>query len=100
MNVQNVKLQLDSWMMVNKMKINRTFCLDVDVARELKKRSNQSYLVNQLVKKHLFDDLISPTIDSMSNRQIAAALHARIDDLYLKEILLVYITQGKSGKHA
>ena len=38
------------------MKINRTFCLDVDVARELKKRSNQSYLVNQLLKKHLFDD--------------------------------------------
>ena len=37
------------------MKINRTFCLDVDVARELKKRSNQSYLVNQLLKKHLFD---------------------------------------------
>jgi hypothetical protein len=36
-------------------KINRTFCLDVDVARELKKRSNQSYLVNQLLKKHLFD---------------------------------------------
>lgn len=37
------------------MKINRTFCLDVDVARELRKRSNQSYLVNQLLKKHLFD---------------------------------------------
>ena len=38
------------------MKINRTFCLDVDVAMELKKRSNQSYLVNQLLKKHLFDN--------------------------------------------
>ena len=37
------------------MKINRTFCLDVDVARELKKRSNQSYLVNKLLKKYLFD---------------------------------------------
>lgn len=82
------------------MKFNRTFCLDLDVIQELKKRSNQSFLVNRLLKKHLFDDTTSPTIDSVGSRQLAAALHARIDDDYLKEMLLVYITKTKSEKNA
>ena len=74
--------------------------MDLDVIQELKKRSNQSFLVNRLLKKHLFDDILSPTIDSMNPRQIAAALHARIDDDYLKEMLLVYITKTKSENNA
>lgn len=73
------------------MKINRTFCLDVEVARELRKRSNQSYLVNQLLKRYLFDDLHRSDISTMKNTQIAAALHARIDDETLKAVLLAYI---------
>ena len=56
--------------MVLIMKINRTFCLDVDVARELKKRSNQSYIVNQLLKQYLFDDLHRADISTMKNTQI------------------------------
>lgn len=82
------------------MKFNRTFCLDLDVIHELKKRSNQSSLVNRLLKKHLFDDVTSPTIDSVGSRQLAAALHAKIDDDYLKEMLLVYITKTKSETNA
>lgn len=77
------------------MKINRTFCLDVGVARELKKRSNQSYLVNQLLKQHLFDDMQSPRISECPPSQIAAALHARIEDETLKAALLAFISSNR-----
>ena len=77
------------------MKINRTFCLDVDVARELRKRSNQSYIVNQLLKQYLFDDLHRADISTMKNTQIAAALHARIDDETMKAVLLSFISSNR-----
>lgn len=79
------------------MKINRTFCLDVDVARELRKRSNQSYLVNQLLKKHLFDDLSAPRITECSIIQIAGALHARCEDETLKAVLLAFISSNRDA---
>lgn len=77
------------------MKINRTFCLDVDVARELRKRTNQSYLVNRLLKQYLFDDLSSPRINECSPNQIAAALHARCKDETLKAVLVAYIDANR-----
>ena len=77
------------------MKINRTFCLDVDVARELKKKSNQSYLVNKLLKQFLFDDGLHPSINMMSHSQIAAALHARVEDETLKAVLLAFISSNR-----
>jgi len=79
------------------MKINRTFCLDVEVARELKKRSNQSYLVNRLLKQYLFDDLVAPRISECSSNQIAAALHARCEDETLKAVLLAFISSNRAA---
>ena len=78
------------------MKINRTFCLDFSVAHELKKKSNQSYLVNKLLKQYLFDDNIdSPRIVDCSPSQIAAALHARCEDEILKSVLLAFIEKNR-----
>ena len=79
------------------MKINRTFCLDVDVARELKKKSNQSYLVNRLLKQYLFDNFGSPRITECSPNQIAAALHARCEDETLKAVLLAFISSNRDA---
>lgn len=79
------------------MKINRTFCLDVDVARELKKKSNQSYLVNRLLKEYLFDIDSYRDVITMTDTQIAAALHARIDDETLKTILLAFISSNRDA---
>ena len=79
------------------MKINRTFCLDVEVARELRKRSNQSYLVNQLLKRYLFDDILHPSINMMSHAQIAAALHARVEDETLKAVLVSFISSNRDA---
>ena len=79
------------------MKINRTFCLDVDVARELRKRSNQSYLVNRLLKQHLFDDLTSPRLTDCTPSQIAAALHARCKDETLKAVLVAFISSNRGA---
>ena len=79
------------------MKINRTFCLDVDVARELRKRSNQSYLVNQLLKRYLFDQGNQQLLSMMKNTQIAAALHARIEDETLKAVLLAFISSNRDA---
>jgi hypothetical protein len=80
------------------MKINRTFCLDVDVARELRKRSNQSYLVNRLLKQYLFDDLVAPKITECSTNQIAAALHGRCEDETLKAVLHAFISSNRDAK--
>ena len=79
------------------MKINRSFCLDVDVARELRKRSNQSYLVNQLLKRYLFDQGNQQLLSMMKNTQIAAALHARIEDETLKAVLLAFISSNRDA---
>jgi hypothetical protein len=79
------------------MKINRTFCLDVEIARELRKRSNQSYLVNQLLKRYLFDDILHPSINMMSHAQIAAALHARVEDETLKAVLVSFISSNRDA---
>ena len=58
------------------MKINRTFCLDVDVARELRKRSNQSYLVNHLLKRYLFDDDVTKSMQTLEESSYRDLLHA------------------------
>lgn len=79
------------------MKINRTFCLDVDVARELKKRSNQSYLVNKLLKQALFDNQLSPRLADMEINQIAAALHARVEDKTFKAVLAHFISSNRDA---
>ena len=79
------------------MKINRTFCLDFSVVHELKKKSNQSYLVNKLLKQYLFDDLQSPRISECSPNQIAAALHARCEDDTLKAVLLAFIEKNRTN---
>ena len=79
------------------MKINRTFCLDVDVARELRKRSNQSYLVNHLLKQYLFDQGIDQGILMMKTTQIAAALHARVEDETMKAVLLSFISSNRDA---
>jgi len=77
------------------MKINRTFCLDVEIAKELRKRSNQSYLVNQLLKKYFFDDGINQSISMMKTTQIAAALHARVESEFMKTMLLQFISSNR-----
>lgn len=77
------------------MKINRTFCLDVDVARELRKRSNQSYLVNQLLKRYMFDQGNQQLVSMMKTTQIAAALHARVKDETLKAVLIAFIEANR-----
>ena len=79
------------------MKINRTFSIDFSVAHELKKRSNQSYLVNKLLKQHLFDYELSPRLDDMHIKQIAAALHARCKDETLKAVLLAFISSNRDA---
>ena len=79
------------------MKINRTFCLDVDVARELRKRSNQSYLVNRLLKQALFDNDLNPRLGDMEINQIAAALHARVEDETFKAVLLHFISSNRDA---
>ena len=77
------------------MKINRTFCLDVEVARELRKRSNQSYLVNRLLKQALFDSLKYPALNEATTDQIARALHSRSDDETLKAVLKAFISSNR-----
>jgi hypothetical protein len=77
------------------MKINRTFCLDVEVARELRKRSNQSYLVNRLLKQALFDDQEELDIRTMSTRRIAAILHNKVDDEFMKTLLHRFISSNR-----
>tara|TARA_A100001201_G_scaffold110696_1_gene94663 strand:- start:813 stop:1058 length:246 start_codon:yes stop_codon:yes gene_type:complete len=77
------------------MKINRTFCLDVDVARELRKRSNQSYLVNQLLKRYMFDQGNDQLLSMMKTTQIAAALHARVQDETMKAVLASFISSNR-----
>ena len=80
------------------MKFNRTFCLDLDVIQELKKRSNQSYLVNKLLKQHLFDNNYqSPKITECSPTQIAAALHGRCEDETLKAVLVAFISSNRDA---
>ena len=79
------------------MKINRTFCLDVDVARELRKRSNQSYLVNRLLKQALFDDLEELDIRTMKPTQVAAILHNKIDDEFMKTLLHRFISSNRDA---
>ncbi len=70
------------------MKFNRTFCLDLDVIQELKKKSNQSYLVNKLLKQYLFDNEYDhPTILEASTIRIARALHERTEDSTLQAVL-------------
>ena len=76
------------------MKINRTFCLDVDVAKELKKRSNQSYLVNKLLKQYMFGDYEYPKINEASTLQIAKALRNRVEDETLKAVLTAFISSN------
>ena len=79
------------------MKINRTFCLDVDVARELRKRSNQSYFVNRLLKQALFDDLEELDIRTMRATQVAAILHNKIDDEFMKTLLHRFISSNRDA---
>ena len=79
------------------MKFNRTFCLDLDVIQELKKRSNQSYLVNKLLKKHLFDDQEELDMDAMSATTIAAILHTKIDDEFMKTLLHRFISSNRDA---
>lgn len=79
------------------MKINRTFSIDFSVAHELKKRSNQSFLVNKLLKQHLFDEMQSPRIAECTPNQIAAALHARIEDETLKAVLVAFISSNRDA---
>ena len=79
------------------MKINRTFCLDVDVARELRKRSNQSYFVNRLLKQALFDDLEDLDIRTMRATQVAAILHNKIDDEFMKTLLHRFISLNRDA---
>ena len=73
------------------MKINRTFCLDVEVARELRKRSNQSYFVNRLLKQALFDDAEELDIVAMTASRVAAILHNKVDDEFMKKLLVNFI---------
>lgn len=80
------------------MKINRTFCLDVEIAKELKKRSNQSYLVNRLLKQYLFDDEDDLNILAMPTKRIAAVLHNRVEDEFMKTLLHRFITAGDSQR--
>lgn len=80
------------------MKINRTFCLDVEVARELKKRFNQSYLVNRLLKQALFDDQEELDLDAMSASTIAAILHNKVDDEFMKTLLHRFISSNRDAK--
>ena len=79
------------------MKINRTFCLDVDVARELRKKSNQSYFVNRLLKQALFDDLEELDIRTMRATQVAAILHNKIDDEFMKTLLHQFISSNRDA---
>ena len=79
------------------MKINRTFCLDVDVARELRKKSNQSYLVNRLLKKYLFDDPQDLDIRTMKPTHVAAILHNKIDDEFMKTLLHRFISANRDA---
>ena len=79
------------------MKINRTFCLDVDVARELRKKSNQSYFVNRLLKQALFDDLEELDIRTMRATQVAAILHNKIDDEFMKTLLHRFISSNRDA---
>jgi hypothetical protein len=80
------------------MKINRTFCLDVGVVHELKKKSNQSFLVNKLLKQHLFGDYEYPRINECSTLQVAKALRNRVDDETLKAVLNAFISSNLDAK--
>jgi hypothetical protein len=78
-------------------KINRTFSIDYEVAKELQKKSNQSYVVNKLLKKHLFDDFEELDIRTMKASQVAAILHNKIDDEFMKTILVRFIEAEKKS---
>jgi len=75
------------------MRINRTFSIDIELARELKKRHNQSETVNVALRKYL-DFQYSQAIEDASTRQLMAALLARNDiDETMKALLLQILTK-------
>jgi len=50
------------------MRINRTFSIDIELARELRKKVNQSETVNRAVRKYLDDsDRPEVTEESLTN---------------------------------
>ena len=81
------------------MKINRTWSVDVEVAKKMRQKGNQSLIVNNLLKKHLDMEECygNDSIAAASDLQLAAALSARIDDNILKDMLIVYI-QGEKRR--
>ena len=81
------------------MKINRTWSVDVEVAEKMRRKGNQSWIVNNLLKKHLQmeEDYGNDSIAAAATVQLAAALSARIEDNILKDMLIVYI-QGEKRR--
>jgi hypothetical protein len=70
------------------MKINRTYSIDVWIARELQNKSNQSRFVNDAIREKL-DRTTHDSIGFAPIRQLMAAITAREDcDPFIKKVLL------------
>ena len=75
------------------MRINRTFSIDIELAKELRTKVNQSETVNRALKKYLHYDH-APIINESTTRQLMAALLAREDiDETMKALLLQILTK-------
>ena len=60
------------------MKIARTFTIDYELYQELRKKPNQSRIVESSIRRYLNGDE-DYSLEEIPTKQLMAALHARID---------------------
>ena len=74
------------------MKINRTFSIDYQIAKELKQKRNQSAIVEAAVKRYLEADE-DFSINEVSSQRLMSVLYYRSDTpAVLKAVLKVILT--------
>ena len=74
------------------MKINRTFSIDYQIAKELKEKRNQSAIVEAAVKRYLEADE-DFSIGEVSSQRLMSVLYYRSDTpAVLKAVLKVILT--------
>lgn len=74
------------------MKINRTFSIDYQIAKELKQKRNQSAIVEAAVKRYLEADE-DFSINEVSSLRLMSVLYYRSDTpAVLKAVLKVILT--------
>lgn len=76
------------------MKIARTYTMDYDLAQKLKRKPNQSKIVNKAVRRYLSHEE-NITIDIYPTKQLLAAARERDDcPKHLKLLIMDFLTSS------